>query len=1307
MYISSSSEVDNISVLSWNVHGNFALKARTPWFQEELSRWDLLLFQETHLRPGQESQIPLPLGFDCLALARPETSNMAHQQGGLLAVFWSLLPVVNITPPMETEVMLLQVADTVVVNVYLPPVSSPWDPDPSRTPVQRLTELIIPATLHANPFILLVGDFNARIGLRSISLPRSSPDPAPLTERGNRLLDLCADLDFEVVSGTDYQTADSRMRFTSFQHNGMAVVDLVFASTALLDDYRLQDMTVHLPRLQWSDHAPLALSMSVPHSTMSMPQPSGTPPPPHVSNPPLSAIDHALVHAMRSHTLPRGSLEDIYGCVASNGSPCAVWLAGTGAETVDSSHPVAGVAIYFFPGCHRNRILHVPGEGTSTRAVLYALATLLVDTAPSTTLRVYTHAVFVIQSICFWAPRNAASQWKVRNGDLLLAVARLVHTRSAPVAFCPQPLQDPEGPHPHLHAAMNLAQTAVTLPCPPHSVFQVPDAWPPAPTASPPGLQHLSKVFTSLRRERAPPREPLRLPAPLHNDSALGGEHHTPLLTGLRNANLQRILASASDHEFWDTLRDFTADKPRPALVTAQALRAVFERRMNPPAVLPSSFDHLQHALTRLQLSAMPAQTQDQTQGAYFSCPFTVEDVEAVKQHIRNTARSSCPGLDNIAYDTVLAVPSDRLRDLFQQCITDHSIPQTWLTAAVAAVKKPRKNASDPESYRTIGLESCLLKTLTLLIDRRLRDWAEHTGLIPDAQSGFRRHHRAINSVFILRTLIDKARKMHRPLYVVYLDLSNAYPSVDQPSLWTKLAGMGAQGPLIDWLRLLYSSLAYVVRFNGETTECFNALAGILTGDPASPILWVLFLADLRVHPHPDDVILDGVPVSLLLVADDILLASTSPHGMQAKLHDIERYCAMNFLTVNVIKTIACFFGQLPHTLPTLTLSGQRLQFKENATYIGVTLASTANDIFVPHYTQKAQAACKIANAAFSLESYVGPLQPAIVRSLYRARVDPHLTYGCKVALDVRPASVQALEKVQHAVFRRLLGLGSRSQLVPLFSETGLWPIRYRRLDLAIRYATYLLRDRPLLALAALKEAYALASVGAMSWVSDLHHAVQALPSPLTFLLPLEGHGLGEHDFLDLRARLSGSLAQWIANEVLHSSRLPLLQWRFRPLMSHPGNALDLGQLCTWRNYLGVPNLSHRRSIARLIASEHPFAVEVLRRMQPSVPRHWRVCRFCQRQRVVETEAHVLLECPFPLLATLRMVFLDDAAAVLGPVLHNVSRKWSSGQLLDFLLSRDKLCTRFAQYVTDVCEFVDTVPVLQVLDDAQYSALAR
>ncbi|PIL28203.1 hypothetical protein GSI_09740 [Ganoderma sinense ZZ0214-1] len=175
-----------IRLLSWNVHGNLALKMRTAWFQDELARWDITLFQETHLRPGQDSQLQLPPGFDCLSMARPESTRMTHQQGGLLAVFRATLGVENITPPVETELMVLRVAGISIVNVYLPPVSSPWNPDPAHTPFQRLVELVTPLASQLGSCFLLVGDFNARLGQAARSLPRVSPDTGPSTERGTR-----------------------------------------------------------------------------------------------------------------------------------------------------------------------------------------------------------------------------------------------------------------------------------------------------------------------------------------------------------------------------------------------------------------------------------------------------------------------------------------------------------------------------------------------------------------------------------------------------------------------------------------------------------------------------------------------------------------------------------------------------------------------------------------------------------------------------------------------------------------------------------------------------------------------------------------------------------------------------------------------------------------------------------------------------------------------------------------------------------------------------------------------------------------
>ncbi|KZV92441.1 hypothetical protein EXIGLDRAFT_594270, partial [Exidia glandulosa HHB12029] len=78
-------------------------------------------------------------------------------------------------------------------------------------------------------------------------------------------------------------------------------------------------------------------------------------------------------------------------------------------------------------------------------------------------------------------------------------------------------------------------------------------------------------------------------------------------------------------------------------------------------------------------------------------------------------------------------------------------------------------------------------------------------------------------------------------------------------------------------------------------------------------------------------------------------------------------------------------------------------------------------------------------------------------RQLYTAQVDPHLIWGCEVTGVGTTSQLSQLEDVQHTFLRRLLGLQKRSQLCILFSETGLWPLKFRRLALQLRYLCYTL----------------------------------------------------------------------------------------------------------------------------------------------------------------------------------------------------------------------------------------------------------
>ncbi|OCH83754.1 hypothetical protein OBBRIDRAFT_799632 [Obba rivulosa] len=121
------------------------------------------------------------------------------------------------------------------------------------------------------------------------------------------------------------------------------------------------------------------------------------------------------------------------------------------------------------------------------------------------------------------------------------------------------------------------------------------------------------------------------------------------------------------------------------------------------------------------------------------------------------------------------------------------------------------------------------------------------------------------------------------------------------------------------------------------------------------------------------------------------------------------------------------------------------------------------------------------------------------------ARGDPHLTYGRDVVLDVDPPLRAKLEAVQHYHLRRILGLSARSVTTALFTETGLQPLRYRQLLLALKYLHYLcsLGDTAPYATAAFQESQRLARLGHPSWISDLAWVLDSLRPRVRFDYPL------------------------------------------------------------------------------------------------------------------------------------------------------------------------------------------------------------
>jgi hypothetical protein len=191
-----------------------------------------------------------------------------------------------------------------------------------------------------------------------------------------------------------------------------------------------------------------------------------------------------------------------------------------------------------------------------------------------------------------------------------------------------------------------------------------------------------------------------------------------------------------------------------------------------------------------------------------------------------------------------------------------------------------------------------------------------------------------------------------------------------------------------------------------------------------------------------------------------------------------------------------------------------------------------------------------------------------------------------------------------------MLGVGSRSLRAVLFSETGIWPIKYRRVYLALKNLCYLLElDHKRPAWNALQQSLSLARASKISWINDLRIVLSRLYIPVD--LDISPNIDGAMVELAMKA-VKKSMEAWIDNEIESSSRVRDL------LVGRLEKDKETGKLVKksldFRHYLRVKQPEHRKALTKMILSSHSLAVECRRwkeRGKKVVPRQWRLCRFC------------------------------------------------------------------------------------------------
>ena len=149
-------------------------------------------------------------------------------------------------------------------------------------------------------------------------------------------------------------------------------------------------------------------------------------------------------------------------------------------------------------------------------------------------------------------------------------------------------------------------------------------------------------------------------------------------------------------------------------------------------------------------------------------------------------------------------------------------MPQQW-NDAIIMILHEKKDRTECGNYRGLSLVAHAGKILLKIIARRLSEYCERVGILPEEQSGFRPNRSTTDMMFVIRRLQNLAQK-RIPLYVCFINLTKEYDSVDRTLLWTVLARFGVPQNMISVIRQLHDGMRACVRLDDRVCSRWFAV---------------------------------------------------------------------------------------------------------------------------------------------------------------------------------------------------------------------------------------------------------------------------------------------------------------------------------------------------------------------------------------------------------------------------------------------------------------------------------------------------
>ena len=143
-------------------------------------------------------------------------------------------------------------------------------------------------------------------------------------------------------------------------------------------------------------------------------------------------------------------------------------------------------------------------------------------------------------------------------------------------------------------------------------------------------------------------------------------------------------------------------------------------------------------------------------------------------------------------------------------------------------------------------------------------------------------------------------------------------------------------------IKSLYNNVKSCIKVsnNSNLSEFIDIAVGLKQGEPLSPLLFILFVNDIRDSFNLGNLTqsdIEHLSVYMLMFADDMVLFTTDKKSLQKQLNDISEYAKQWGLKINVGKSKICIFERRKrrHNF-TWSIDNKELEIVENFCYLGI-----------------------------------------------------------------------------------------------------------------------------------------------------------------------------------------------------------------------------------------------------------------------------------------------------------------------------------------------------------------------------------